>query len=117
MISPLREGTKKRRVLLGFYTGAKLHRFAAEHIGDHALHSTVSTLERTGLRFDRKTITVPTRWGSDTHVTLYWLASESYLLAAQLLGYGDHFVPKKELADEVCNLRSGGNDGAYQKTI
>lgn len=89
MISPLRDGTKKRRVLLEFYTGQKLHRFDAEHIGDHALHSTVSTLERTGLRFDRKTVTVPTRWGSDTHVTLYWLAPESYLLAAELLGLGE----------------------------
>lgn len=101
MISPLREGTKKRRVLLEFYTGQKLHRFDAEHIGDHALHSTVSTLERTGLKFDRKTVAVPTRWGGDTHVTLYWLAPESYPLAAQLLGYGEQFVPNNELAYEA----------------
>lgn len=108
MISPLREGTKKHRVLVEFYSGRKFHRFDAEHIGDHALHSTVSTLERTGLRFDRKTVTVPTRWGSNTHVMMYWLAPESYLLAAQLLGYGDHFIPNNETADEACNSSTWG---------
>lgn len=86
MTKPLRTGTKTHRVLTEFFAGRKIHRFDAERFGEHALHSTVSSLEARGLKFDRKTISVPTQWGRDCHVTLYWLAPESYPLAAQLLG-------------------------------
>jgi len=86
MTKPLRKGTKTHRVLCEFFAGRKIHRFDAEQFGEHTLHSTISALEKTGLRFDRKTVSVPTRWGADAHVTLYWLASESYPLAACLLG-------------------------------
>lgn len=79
-------GTQKHRGLAEFFAGRHIHRFDAEHIGIHALHSLVSSLEKSGLKFDRRTVTVPTRWGADAHVTQYWLASASYQLAARLLG-------------------------------
>lgn len=82
----MKPGTQKHRLLSAFYTGRRLHRFDAEELGAHALPSVVSGLEGTGLKFDRRMVTVPTRWGSDAHVTEYWLAPESYPLAARLLG-------------------------------
>lgn len=86
MTKPFRTGTKQHRIGTEFFAGRELHRFTAQQFGDYSLHSTVSSLESHGLKFDRKTIAVPTRWGRDCHVTLYWLAPESYPLAAQLLG-------------------------------
>lgn len=85
-MKPLKPGNQNYRGLSEFYAGRAIHRFDAEKIGIHALHSLVSALEKLGLRFDRKTISVPTRWGADAHVMEYWLAPESYQLAARLLG-------------------------------
>lgn len=84
-MKPLKPGNQNYRGLSEFYAGRKIHRFQAEEIGIHALHSLVSSLEGRGLKFDRRTITVPTRWGADAHVTEYWLAIESFTLAARLL--------------------------------
>lgn len=86
----MKPGTQRHRLLSAFYSGRRLHRFDAEELGAHALHSVISALERAGLRFDRRMVAVPTRWGSDAHVTEYWLAPESYPPAAHLLGLAAH---------------------------
>lgn len=83
---PLKPGNQNHRGLTAFYRGERLHRFDAEKIGIHALHSLVSALEKHGLIFERMTVSVGTRWGADAHVALYWLADESRHLAARLLG-------------------------------
>lgn len=54
------------------------HRFDAERWGDHALHSTVSTLMRfQGLRVDREWREVPTRFEKHCRVKAYWIAESS----------------------------------------
>lgn len=85
-MATFKPGNQNHRALTAFYHGERLHRFDAEKIGVHALHSLVSSLEKTGLKFDRRTVSVGTRWGADAHVTQYWLASGSRQLAASLLG-------------------------------
>lgn len=85
----IKPGSQLYRVLSRFREGQRMHRFDAEVIGCHALHSVVSRLESKGLRFDRKTVCVPGRWG-DAHVALYWLMPESIPLAAKMLGIDLH---------------------------
>ena len=82
-----------------------MHRFDAEMIGCHALHSVVSRLESRGLRFDRKMVCVPGRWG-DAHVALYWLCGESRAQAARLLGLDMH-VNRVEPDSRAYLLASG----------
>jgi hypothetical protein len=63
------------------------HRFQAEIWGDHALHSTVSGLNRNyGLSFDREWREVPTRFGKPCRVKAYWVAADSRKRAFDLLG-------------------------------
>jgi hypothetical protein len=63
------------------------HRFQAETWGDHALHSTVSGLNRNyGLSFDREWREVPTRFGKPCRVKAYWVSAESRKRAFDLLG-------------------------------
>jgi hypothetical protein len=63
------------------------HRFQAEIWGDHALHSTVSGLNRNyGLSFDREWREVPTRFGKACRVKAYWVAADSRKRAFDLLG-------------------------------
>lgn len=63
------------------------HRFQAEIWGDHALHSTVSGLNRNyGLSFDREWREVPTRFGKPCRVKAYWVAAASRKRAFDLLG-------------------------------
>lgn len=88
-MSTIKPGSQLYRVLSDFHAGRHMHRFDAEKIGCHALHSAVSRLESKGLCFDRKTVCVPGRWG-DAHVALYWLARGSYPLAAKMLGLNLH---------------------------
>lgn len=74
-------------MLWHFATGAKLHRFMAEKLGDHVLPSTVSSLQsRHGIYFDRKRIKVPNRFGTETSVCLYWLSGDHLDKARQLIG-------------------------------
>lgn len=61
-------------MLLRFSSGEQHHRFSAEKVGDHALPSTISDLQKKhGIYFDRKRVKVPNRFGSETSVCLYWL--------------------------------------------
>ena len=81
-----RKPGKQARILLVFYRGHSLHRFEAEHIGDHCLHSTISALfNGYGLVFDRQRVKVPNRFGTQTTVTEYRLAGSSREKAARLL--------------------------------
>jgi len=107
MTKPLRTDTKQHRIATEFFAGRELHRFTAQQFGDYSLHSTVSSLESHGLRFDRKTISVPTRWGRDCHVALYWLHPASFGLAAQLLGIDAHDEQPAEQAALLYRRESG----------
>lgn len=89
-MSTLKPATKIYNTTSQFFAGRQIHRFQAEQFGEHALHSTVSRLETLGLKFERKSISVPTRYGRDCWVKLYWLAPESYPLAAKMLGLNMH---------------------------
>ena len=65
---------KLESMLLRFAAGKKYHRFSAELVGDHALPSTISSLQKMyDIHFSRKWITVPNRFDSESHVKLYWL--------------------------------------------
>jgi hypothetical protein len=88
-----------------------MHRFDGEKIGCHALHSVVAFFESKGLRLERKTISVPTRWGADAHVALYWLAPESYPLAARLLGLNLHVNRDVDPSGRAYLLASTGARG------
>ena len=58
-----------------FADGRRIHRFDAERLGDHCLPTTISDLQKKhGIYFDRQTVTVPNRFGSETAVSQYWLA-------------------------------------------
>lgn len=106
-MKPFRVGSQRHRIVSELLAGSRLHRFQAERLGCHALPSQISDLEKTGLRFDRRAVTVPTRWGADAHVMEYWLAPESYQLAARLLGLR---TPTHSHGDDVEAYRraSGG---------
>lgn len=72
----LNKKTKFFALLEYFSTGKKLHRFQAEKIGDHSLHSSISSLQQNhGLRFDREWVTVCNRFGGTTRVKSYWLTT------------------------------------------
>ena len=106
----LKHGNQNYRGLREFFAGRKIHRFQAEKIGIHALPSLIANFEAMGLRFDRKLVSVPTGWGADAHVTVYWLAPESYRLAATLLGIDpkNHPVESMEAAGTAYLRASGG---------
>lgn len=64
-------------MLLRFSHGERHHRFTAEGVGDHTLHSTVSDLQkRYGIYFARVWVKVPNRFGGTTRVKKYWLEGE-----------------------------------------
>jgi hypothetical protein len=78
--------TKNASILATLFAGNSLHRFQAERIGDHCLHSTISTLTHDyGLAFERRPVRVPNRFGSMTKVKEYRLAQSSRDPAEQLL--------------------------------
>lgn len=45
------QNTKEMSILEELRTGRSLNRFEAERLGDHCLHSTISTLRSKGYRF------------------------------------------------------------------
>jgi len=67
-----RHPTKKQRILEALRAGS-LNRFEAERIGDHCLHSTVSSLKESGHVILSHWERVPTRWGAPCRVKRYWL--------------------------------------------
>ncbi len=76
-------------MLRHFSTGIRLHRFDAEKLGDHCLHTTVSDLQiRHFIRFSREWIKVPNRFGSKTRVKSYWLEGDNLLKAKRIIQGG-----------------------------
>jgi hypothetical protein len=109
-MKPLKPGSQRRRLLNAFYLGQTLHRFQAEALGCHVLPTLVSEFESIGLRFERRMIDVPSRWGADAHVAQYWLSPSSRALAAQLLGLGrpDTLTDATKAAARAYSKASGG---------
>ena len=80
---------KLNRMLREFANGAQLHRFEAERLGDHCLHSTVSGLQaRYGISFQRERVKGPNRFGSETSVCRYWLSDDSLARAREIVDLG-----------------------------
>lgn len=78
---------KWQRVLSAFLTGRSFNRFEAERqLHDHALHSTVATLQSMGVVIDRKMECVPGFQGLATHICRYRLNPTSFDTAKSLLG-------------------------------
>jgi hypothetical protein len=77
--------TKWRTTLTNLLRGPR-HRFDAEKWGDHALHSTVSTLTRNhGIEIAREWREVPTRFGKPCRVRAYWVDELSRAHAMRLV--------------------------------
>lgn len=76
-------------MLKRFASGERHHRFSAEKVGDHALPSTISDLQkRHGIYFDRKRVKVPNRFGTETPIALYWLEGDNLQSARAQCGLG-----------------------------
>lgn len=85
--------TKRRRVLLNLIRRPSLHRFQAERIGEHCLHSTVSAWQADGLQIARERISVPGWGGCPTSVANYFLTEDQrsvavHQLATEMLSHG-----------------------------
>jgi len=80
-------GTKKFNIIQHFLKGLSLNRFEAEELGDHCLHSTVSTMvNKLGLEIPRKWEVVPNRFGGTTRVKRYWFSKSDIAIIRKLLG-------------------------------
>ena len=78
--------TLKWQTTLSHLLRGPRQRFDAERWGDHALHSTVSGLQRDqGIQFEREWREVPTRFGKSCRVKAYWVAELSRLHAMRLV--------------------------------
>lgn len=78
--------TKIATILRLLLDGRSINRFEVEHVGDHCLHSTISTLANDyGLTFARVWEQVPNRFGGQTRVIRYSLPTFERFRAAQVL--------------------------------
>ena len=79
--------TKIARVLEYQVFSGSLNRFEAERdVGDHCLHSTISSLAHGyGLTFKRTSEKVPNRWGQPCDVTRYSLPASEHTKARAVL--------------------------------
>ena len=92
---------KLESMLYRFACGKKFHRFSAERVGDHCLPTTISDLQISlGLKFDRKFIKVPNRFGSQTAVKLYWLEGDNLIKARRLIGLEDTSTTNHQKMEE-----------------
>jgi len=84
----VKPGTKVYGVLLALAQGRSFNRFEAEReLHDHCLHSTVSTIQRLGVRVYRQRETVPCLGGTKTtDVMRYRLLPHEIEKAEMLLG-------------------------------
>ncbi|WP_439860628.1 hypothetical protein [Pseudomonas sp. MBLB4136] len=70
---------KISRVLQHLFHSCSLNRFEAERIGEHCLHSTISSFTHNyGLRFVRTTEKVPNHWGAPCGVIRCRLQSSEH---------------------------------------
>lgn len=78
--------TKISRVLAYMLKDRSLIRFEAEKLGDHCLHSTISSLANGyGLKFERQLERVPNHWGEPCTVTRYTLSESERARAHTVL--------------------------------
>jgi hypothetical protein len=79
--------TKIARVLGYQVFSGSLNRFEAERdVGDHCLHSTISSLAHGyGLNFERQLERVPNHWGQPCDVTRYSLPTSEHQKARTVL--------------------------------
>ena len=85
-ISTGKAPTKISRVLEHMLNDGSLIRFEAERLGDHCLHSTISSLANGyGLQFDRQLERVPNHWGEPCTVTRYTLPESERARAHNVL--------------------------------
>ena len=78
--------TKISRVLGHLLQDRSLNRFEAERLGDHCLHSTISSLANGyGLNFSRLMERVPNHWGEPCTVTRYTLPESERARAHNVL--------------------------------
>ena len=82
----IRRATKLGRILTVLAAGRSLHRFEAERLGDHCLHSTISKIERYGIRVDRREENVLGFGGHKTRVMRYSLPEDERRRAVAMLG-------------------------------
>ena len=84
---PIKHGTKLYRVLEALANGDSLNRFeAVRNLHDWCLHSTVSAIQKYGIRVDRKTEAVGNFLDKHTWCCRYWLDAEQRKKARDLLG-------------------------------
>lgn len=78
-------GAKKFNIIQHLLKGFSLNRFEAEKLGDHCLHSTISSLSKDlEIEILREWEKVPNRFGGTTKVKRYWL-SEADIIKVQSL--------------------------------
>ncbi len=78
--------SKITRVLTHLLYSGSLNRFEAERIGDHCLHSTISSLANSyGLFFKRTQEKAPNNWGAPCDVTRYSLPDCEHCRAQSVL--------------------------------
>ena len=78
--------SKIARVLAHLLYVGSLNRFEAERIGDHCLHSTISSLAHSyGLKFHRAPEKVSNHWGAPCDVTRYSLSESEHRRARSVL--------------------------------
>ncbi|WP_054905021.1 hypothetical protein [Pseudomonas sp. NBRC 111144] len=78
--------SKIARVLAYMLHDGSLQRFEAERLGDHCLHSTISSLANGyGLKFQRQLERVPNHWGEPCTVTRYALPASERRRASAVL--------------------------------
>lgn len=80
---------KWKRILAHLARGETLHRFQAERLGDHCLHSTIAKIQDHGISVEREWITVQGYAGHETRVCRYWLDEANRERACELLGARD----------------------------
>ena len=78
--------SKITRILEHLLFIESLNRFEAERLGDHCLHSTISSLANGyGLLFERQLERVPNHWGQPCTVTRYSLPTNEHRRARNVL--------------------------------
>ncbi|TQE99067.1 MAG: hypothetical protein FKY71_10585 [Spiribacter salinus] len=103
--------TKRRRVLLNLIRRPSLHRFQAERIGEHCLHTTVAAWQADGVEVAREFIQVRGWGGEPTTVARYYLTPEQRETATDRLARELTAAGAAESYDEaVAFITSGGRE-------
>jgi hypothetical protein len=88
---------KWRRILSVLASGRRLTRFDAEREGDHCLHSTVSYIEKRGVRVERADVVVLGRFGP-VRCKRYWIADDPNNITAAEMVIGGCQLRRQEVS-------------------